>query len=55
MNIYIGYAVILRFHDFHLGGKTKVAYKKYAVNHHLSSVSPDPYFETLQNFVRMLK
>ena len=28
MNINIGYAVILRFHDFHLGGQTKVAYMK---------------------------
>ena len=28
MNINIGYAVILRFHDFHLGGQTKVAYIK---------------------------
>ena len=27
MNINIGYAVILRFDDFHLGGQTKVAYK----------------------------
>ena len=26
MKINIGYAVILRFHDFHLGGQTKVAY-----------------------------
>ena len=28
MNISIGYAVILRFHDFHLRGQTKVAYIK---------------------------
>ena len=49
MNINIGYAVILRFHDFHLGGQTKVAYIK--IKHNLLSVSPDPYFETKQNFV----
>ena len=42
MNINIGYAVILRFHDFHLGGQTKLAY--------LLSESPDRYFKTLQNF-----
>ena len=46
MNINIGYAVIFSYHDFHLAGQTKVAYIKYAVNHHLSSISPDPYFET---------
>ena len=28
MNINIGYAVILHFHDFHLGGQTKVAKTK---------------------------
>ena len=46
MNVY---AVILLFHDFHLRGQTKVEYiKKYAIKRHLSSVSPDPYFETEQ-------
>ena len=33
MNINIGYAVILPFHDFHLGGQTKVAYIKTAIKY----------------------
>ena len=34
--------------------QTKVAYKKFAIKHHILSVSPDPYFETEQNFLYML-
>ena len=52
MNISLGYAGILPLHDFHLGAEVKQIWHmyKYAIKHHLSSVSPDPYFETKQNF-----
>ena len=43
-DINLGYVVILPLYDFDLKGQTNVAYL--CIKHHLSCISPDPYFET---------
>ena len=48
LNVYVVYALILLFHDFHLGGQTNMAYYNYFFKHPFRQ---DIFKQTYRHFV----